>query len=215
VVTWSLGGFLAALLLAACGPAAAAALVRFRQRRWRARLAADAAAAARVIADLMASGNSISVAIAGAASEAAVATQTRSALHEVSTSIELGVNPDLALETLRFRAGPGPWESIVTAVRLQRRSGGDLADLLRQLATQLDDTARARRDARAASAQARLTARIVIALPLIGALIFSLAAPDAVAVVLASGLPRSLVAAAAVMQLVALVAVRRVARVKR
>ena len=215
VLAWSLLGLPASLMLAACGPLAATALIRLRQRRWRARLAGDAAAAARAIADLMAGGNSISVAIEGAASDAAVAAPTRAALREVALSIALGVNPDLALDSLRLRAGPGPWESIVTAIRLQRRSGGNLADLLRQLAAQLDGTARARRDARAASAQARLTARIVVALPLIGAAIFALAAPDAVAVILESALPRTLVAAAAVMQLVALFAVRRVARVKR
>ena len=108
VLAWSLLGLPAALMLAACGPLAATALIRLRQRRWRARLAGDAAAAARAIADLMAGGNSISVAIEGAASDAAVAAPTRAALREVALSIALGVNPDLALDSLRLRAHPPP-----------------------------------------------------------------------------------------------------------
>jgi tight adherence protein B len=115
---------------------------------------------------------------------------------------------------MRLRCGDGPWEAIIAAIQLQRRTGGDLARLLRELAADLDGVARARREARAASAQARLTARIVLAMPLLGALIFALAAPSALALIFSSPLPRGLVALAALLQLVALVAVRRVARVQ-
>lgn len=210
---WSLLGIGPALLLAASGPIAALLVIRFRQKRWRRCVNRDAAPAARSIADSLGSGHSLSGAIANAVGEAAVGAQTRAVLAEVSISIAVGLSPDDALEDLRRRCGEGPWEAIIAAVQLQRRAGGDLARLLRELAGDLDSTGRALREARAASAQARLTARIVLGLPLVGALIFALAAPGALASIVSSPLPRSLLLLAAVLQAVAVVSVRRVARV--
>ncbi len=211
---WSLLGPLAALLLAACGPILATALIRLRQRRWRANLARDAAPAARAIGDALSAGQPVVVAIARAGQDGAVGSQTRSALAELAAATELGLPADQALETLRRRAGPGPWEAIVSAIQLQRRAGGDLALLLRELAGDLELTRRARSEARAASAQARLTARIVMMMPLASAALAVLAAPGAIAKMMSMALPRALLLAAAAMQLVALLAVRRVAKVR-
>lgn len=212
---WSTLGPAPALMLGACGPLAAFALIRSRQRRWRKSVNRDAAPAARAIADSLSAGHSLSVAIASAASEAAVSSKTRSALAEAASSIAIGLSPDDALEALRRRCGAGPWEAIIAAVQLQRRTGGDLSRLLRELAGDLDGVARVQREARAASAQARLTARIVLAMPLLGALIFAFLAPGALAVIVSSSLPRGLLLLAALLQLVAVMAVRRVARVRR
>ena len=211
---WSLLGPLAALLLAACGPILATALIRLRQRRWRANLARDAAPAARAIGDALSAGQPVVVAIARAGQDGAVGLQTRAALAELAAATELGLPADQALETLRRRAGPGPWEAIVSAIQLQRRAGGDLALLLRELAGDLELTRRARSEARAASAQARLTARIVMMMPLASAALAVLAAPGAIAKMMSMTLPRALLLAAAAMQLVALLAVRRVAKVR-
>jgi len=215
LVGWSLIGLAPALLLAACSPFAALVVIRMRQRRWRRRVNRDAAPAARAIADALSSGRSLSVAIGGAASEGAVCAPTRSALREAAASIAIGLSPDDALEGLRLRCGEGPWEAIIAAVQLQRRTGGDLARLLRELAVDLDSVGRALREARAASAQARLTARIVLAMPLIGALIFALATPSALAAIFRLALPRALLLTALLLQVVAVLAVRRVARVRR
>ncbi len=211
---WSLLGPLAALLLAACGPILATALIRLRQRRWRASLARDAAPAARAIGDALSAGQPVVVAIARAGQDGAVGSQTGSALAELAAATELGLPADQALETLRRRAGPGPWEAIVSAIQLQRRAGGDLALLLRELAGDLELTRRARSEARAASAQARLTARIVMMMPLASAALAVLVAPGAIGKMLSMTMPRALLLAAAAMQLVALLAVRRVAKVR-
>ena len=127
----------------------------------------------------------------------------------------MGLSPDDALEHLRVRCKEGPWESIVAAIQMQRQSGGDLAGLLRELSADLDTTARAQREARAASAQARLTARIVLAMPIVGAVIFGVAAPTALGQLLSEPLPRALLLLAVLLQVVAVVAVRRVARTGR
>lgn len=212
---WSSLGPAAAVALAALGPFAAVVVIRLRQRRWRSQVNRDAAAASRAIADLLSSGHSLSGSIAGAAREGAVAPQTRAMLDEAAAAIAVGLSPDDALEHLRVRCKEGPWESIVAAIQMQRQSGGDLAGLLRELSADLDTTARAQREARAASAQARLTARIVLAMPIVGAVIFGVAAPTALGQLLSEPLPRALLLLAVLLQVVAVVAVRRVARTGR
>jgi len=98
-------------------------------------------------------------------------------------------------------------------VLVQREAGGDLARLLHELADDLDTVARAEADARAASSQARLTARIVVALPVVGALLIELAAPGTLAAILNDPLAALLVAGALALEALALVSVRRIARV--
>ena len=69
------------------------------------------------------------------------------------------------LERLRARAASPAWDTMVAGILLQRDAGGDLAALLRDLAASLEAAARAERDALAATAQARFTARLVARAP--------------------------------------------------
>ena len=69
------------------------------------------------------------------------------------------------LERLRRRAGSPAWDAMIAGILLQRDAGGDLPALLRDLALALEAAARQDRDALAATAQARFTARIVLVLP--------------------------------------------------
>ena len=62
------------------------------------------------------------------------------------------------------RGRPG-WDTIVAAILLQREAGGDLARLLRSIATAQEDAARVEADARSLTAQARFTAWLVTLLP--------------------------------------------------
>lgn len=202
-----------AILCGAAGPTAAAVLVMARRRRWRARLARGAPAAATAIADVLGAGSTVSTAIALAARDGAVGGAVRDALGDVAGAIAVGTSLDDALDDLRSRAGPGPWDAIVAAILLQRSAGGDLARLLRELSDGLVASERADAAARLASAQARLTARIVLALPALGAVVVQVAAPGAIGAILGERLPRLLLATAVVLQLTAALAVRRIARV--
>ena len=89
---------------------------------------------------------------------------------------------------LRARAGSHAWDTLIAAVLLQRDAGGDLAALLRELAASAEAAERAERDARAATAQARFTAWLVLGLPLAGAVLAELAAPGFAASLIANPL---------------------------
>ena len=55
---------------------------------------------------------------------------------------------------------------IVAGALMQRRAGGDLAQLLRSAARSFEDEARLLGEVRAATAQARFTGTVVVLLPL-------------------------------------------------
>jgi len=187
--------------------------VAARRRRWRAAVAEGAPAAARALADALRGGHALPSALGLAARDGALGRPTRELLLQAVAAIDLGVRTDDALLGVVGRAGPGPWPALVAAVLLQREAGGDLARLLQELADDLDTVARAQSEARAASSQARLTARIVVALPMIGAVLIELAAPGSLAAIVGDPLAVLLVGGALALEALALISVRRIARV--
>ncbi len=210
---WLLAGLAGGLACAVAGPPAALALVAARRRRWRAAVSRQAPAAARAFADALHGGHALPYALGFAARDGALDRPARQLLGQAVLAIDLGAPTDAALLGLAHRAGPGPWPALVSAVLVQREAGGDLGRLLEELADDLDVVARAEAEALAASSQARLTARIVVGLPVLGALLIELAAPGSLRAILADPIAALLVTGALALEALALVGVRRIARV--
>ena len=210
---WLFAGPWAGLVLASSAPWAARAALRARRRRRRLAIAAAAPALARALADALAGGHSVRGALAATASGGGLPRPAAEELRVAAGQLELGERTDDVLRALACRAGPGPLDTLVAAVLLQRDAGGDLAGLLRSLAGALEARARALADARSATAQARFSALLVTALPLAGVVLGELAAPGFVVALAVAPLPALLAAAALGLQVVALVWVRAIARV--
>ncbi len=206
---WLLAGPLAGCALAAAGPWAAQLAVRSRRRRWRAAMVAGAPPTARALGDALAGGHSLRGAIDEAARcvEGAAGAQLRTA----AAALALGERTDTVFETLRRGAAHPAWDTMVAAIGLQRRAGGDLARLLRDLATTLEDQQRAEADARGAMAQARFTGLIVAALPAFAAVLVIAAKPQLVGQVVAKPLAVVLVGLALVLIAAGLLAIHRIA----
>jgi tight adherence protein B len=134
-------------------------------------------------------------------------------LRRTAAALRLGVPTDGALEALRRRAGTPAWDAIVAGILLQREAGGDLAGLLRDLAGALEAAERAERDARAATAQARATGRIVLGLPVAAAALAELAAPGFAGRLLARPGSAALTGLAAALGVLGMLAMRRLGRV--
>jgi tight adherence protein B len=204
---WLVGGTAVGLLAALAGPAAVVAVTRARRRRWREELRRAAPGCARTMADALGAGRSIRTAIIDAAAAAEGA-----AAHELGTAaraLAVGEPTDAVLVRLRTRAGSHAWDTLTAAVLLQRDAGGDLAALLRELAASGEAADRAERDARAATAQARFTAWLVLGLPLAGAVVTELAAPGFATSLIANPLSAWLAILALLLQLTALVCIGR------
>jgi tight adherence protein B len=207
---WLLGGAVAALLAAVAGPAIATAIVRARRRRFRHALATAAPGVARALADALAGGHSVRGAL-----DVVAAGVPGAAGHELTAAtraLHLGARTEPTLERLRRRAGSPAWDAIVAGILLQRDAGGDLPALLRDLAAALEAASRQDRDAVAATAQARFTARIVLVLPVGAALLAELAQPGLLANLIANPVSAWLTFMALLLQVVALAAVRRLSR---
>ena len=210
VAGWLVAGPAPGLVAALAGPLALVGVIRARRRRWRAELQRAAPACARTMADALGAGRSIRAAIADAAAGAEGA-----AGHELRTAaraLALGEPTEAVLVRLRGRAGSHAWDTLTAAVLLQRDAGGDLAALLRELAVSGEAAERAERDARAATAQARFTAWLVLGLPAAAACLAELAAPGFLATLAGNPLSAWLAGLGVLLQLVALACVRRLAR---
>ena len=208
---WLTGGPALSALAAVGGPVLAVAALRARRRRYARELSRGAARAARALADAIGAGHSIRGALAVAADGTGAGPAARE-LRATARALALGEPTAAALERLRRRAADPAWDAIVAGILLQRDAGGDLAGLLRDQAAALDAAERIERDARAATAQARFTARIVLLLPAGAALLAELASPGLAAGLLAHPVSAWLVALAAILQITAVLAVARLAR---
>jgi tight adherence protein B len=212
VVGSFVAGPMVGVALACAGPWVVSRLLRAMRERYRRAVDAGAASVALALADALGGGHSLRGAIAEAAD--GVAGAPGQELGRVARELALGARTEDALEAMRSRVRSHGIDTIVAACLLQRRSGGDLARLLRDCARSLEDQERLVRDARAATAQARFTGAIVVALPLAGAALAELARPGYLASLAGSFLTAWLAGLAIVMQVAAAVLIRRLGRVK-
>lgn len=210
---WILFGPLGGVLLAAAGPPVLLGAARARRRRYLAELARGAPLAARALSDALAGGHAIRGAIGQAARGLPGAAGTE--LRATAARLELGAATEVALERLRCRAASPAWDTIVAAILLTREAGGDLARLLRGCAQSLEDATRLEAEARSATAQARFTGLLVMALPAGAAGLAELASPGYIASLARAPLTAWLVGCAVLCQLVAFAAIHRLARVAR
>jgi tight adherence protein B len=201
-----------ALCLSLAAAAIAPRALVWRRERYTRRLGEGAAAAASRIADALASGHTARAAVSIAALQ--LDGPISRELSRTAAELELGATLDGALAALRDRAGSRRIDLLVAAIRLHRRSGGNLAALLREISAALDDRGRLEAEARADTAQARFTSTVVLAMPLCLLALGEVASPGTLGRILGSPAGVWLLGAAAAMQVGGALLVRRLARVE-
>jgi tight adherence protein B len=135
-------------------------------------------------------------------------------LARVRSDIALGLGTDDALDRLRRRSNSRRIDMVVAAIRLQRRAGGDLSRLLRDIAAAAEETDRLAEDARAATAQARFTGLLVSGFGPLTILLAELAAPGTTGRALAGSAGVAIISVAAVMQVAGAIAIHRISTVR-
>jgi tight adherence protein B len=98
------------------------------------------------------------------------------------------------------------------AISLQLRAGGDLPALLRSLARRLEERRSVNAEIRALTAQARLSARVVPLLPVVGLALAGLLDAGAVRLLLTTAPGLVIVAVATALDLMGLLVIRAIAR---
>jgi tight adherence protein B len=208
---WLLAGAAAAVPLAVAGPALAGWAVSSRRRRYRRSVERALPEVAAAVADSLAAGRSLRASLPAAASSldgpAAVE------LARLGAELELGAPTVEAIGAWRRRMRSARVDAFAAALLSQRRAGGDLAGLLRRFADGAAERDRAAEDARSATAQARFTGLLVVAMPSGGALFAELVQPGFLAKLLGAPGPALLLAFAAALQITGFLAIRHFARV--
>ncbi|HEX5713587.1 MAG TPA: type II secretion system F family protein [Solirubrobacterales bacterium] len=208
---WLLGGAALALPLAVAGPALAGWAISSRRRRYRRAVERSLPEAATALADSLAAGRSLRASIPAAAGS--LDGPPAAELARLGAELDLGATTPAVLEGWRRRMRSARVDAFVAALFSQRLAGGDLAALLRRFAAGAAERDRAAEDARAATAQARFTGLLVVAMPSGGALFAELIQPGFVAKLLGSPPAAALLVLAAALQLAGFVAIRRFSRV--
>lgn len=213
VVGLLLGNLLLALVLGATAPFAAAAVIRRDRRRYRRTVEKSVPEAARAVADCLSAGHSPRGAL-----EAVSATLDGPAACEFGRlrhELELGCSTDRAVSSLAGRFGSARIDAFAAALVSQRLAGGDLAALLRRFADGAAERDQVDEDARSATAQARFTGYLVVAMPVAASMFAELVRPGLFSSLLGSGPALALVAVSLAMQAFAFAAISRLARIER
>jgi tight adherence protein B len=201
-----------AALAALAGPGAAAWAIARRRARYRRAVERGLPQIATAVADALAGGRSVRAALASAAGS--VEGPPAAELARLRADIELGSSTAESLGALQARLRSMRVDSFCAAVLSQQLGGGDLSGLLRRFAASAAQRDRVAADARSATAQARFTGLLVIAMPTGAALFAELIEPGFVRALVSNGASAALLAVAAAFQLGGFAAIRRLSRVE-
>jgi tight adherence protein B len=211
IAGWLLGGIEVALPLSVAGPGIAAWAISSRRRRYRSAVERALPEVATAVADSLAAGRSLRASLPAAASylDGPPATE----LARLGAELDLGAGTAEAVAAWRGRMRSERVDAFAAALLSQRLAGGDLAGLLRRFAAGAAERDRVAEDAKSATAQARFTGLLVVAMPTGGALFAELVQPGFLGTLLGSPAAAILLALAAGLQVIGFVAIRRISRV--
>jgi len=208
---WFLGGIALALPLAVAAPAGMGAAITARRRRYRRAVERSLPEVATAIADSLSAGRSLRASLPAAVTSLDGPPAIEMA--RLAAELDLGGPTVEVVQGWRRRMRSQRVDAFAAALLSQRLAGGDLAGLLRRFAAGAAEQERVAEDARSATAQARFTGLLVVAMPTGGALFAELLQPGFLAGLVASPPAAVLLALAAALQVVGFFAIRRFSQV--
>lgn len=135
-------------------------------------------------------------------------------LSRVLTEARLGGSVEAALEAMAERIGSEDFRWVVIAINIQRQVGGNLASLLETVAATIRERGELRREVKTLSAEGRLSAVILVALPFLIALYTAIVNPGYLAVLTGSGGGRIAIGVAGLMMVLGVTWMRKVIRIE-
>lgn len=207
-----MGGPVVALVLACAAPVAAGAMVRRSRGRYRLAVERAVPDTARAIADSLTAGHSPRGALT--ATTAALDGPAGEEFNRLRHELDLGRPTDEAVAALASRFHSERIDAFATALVSQRLAGGDLAGLLRRFAEGAAERDRVAEDARSATAQARFTGYLVVAMPGGAALFAEMLKPGLFVSILGSPAAMVVVGVSALLQVGGFIAISKLARIE-
>lgn len=188
-----------------------ALLIKRRSARRAALLNAQVAETLEVVASSLRSGFGFTQSLELSATEQddPISSELLAAIREIN----LGASTDEALQRLVERTGDDDLALAISAVIIQRKVGGDLSEVLANIAHMIRERVRIRGEIQTLTAQARMSAWIVGLLPIALAGALTVMQPDQMRILIDDPAGRMLVLVGLSLQAIGFLAVRRIAAI--
>lgn len=203
-----LTGLLLACPTAVLGFTLPAWYVRLRKERRTAAIDGQLVEMLHLVSNALRSGFAFSQAIEMAAKQ--LAPPLRDELNHLLRDNALGARTEDALRDLAARAGSYDLDMVVTAILIQRTTGGNLSEVLDNVSETIRERDRIRGEVRSLTSHQRLTGQILAAYPVFLALIFFLISPSLMSILWTDAVGRVLLVAAGSLQLLGALIIRRI-----
>ncbi|MFI5427321.1 type II secretion system F family protein [Aeromicrobium sp. UC242_57] len=181
-----------AVLLAVLVPLVWKALLSMRASGRRKKFADQLSQALQMIAAALRAGHSITRAIEAVAQEAEAPMSEEFA--RVANEVRLGRDLVEALEQVAVRMESEDFSWVAGAISAQRETGGNLNEILEQVAETIRERGHIRQQVRSLSAEGRISAYILMALPVIIGIYYALVSQEVMGAFVDSGIGKLLLA---------------------
>jgi len=131
-------------------------------------------------------------------------------MHDVS----LGASTDVALQQLADRTESVDIDMMVATIMIQRTTGGNLSEILDNVAETVRDRERLQGEIRALTASQRFTGLVLSVYPVLLCALFLAIAPSTWKILFTEEVGRMLVAVAAVLQVIGVISIRRILKLE-
>ena len=128
----------------------------------------------------------------------------------VSSDIKMGVSVENALEQMNSRVDSADFTLVMTAVVVQREVGGNLADVLDTISDTITERIRMKREIHALTAQGRLSAMVLAALPIAMALFMYFFNRSQIMILFEEPAGQMAVAVSVIMDIIGFLVIRRI-----
>jgi tight adherence protein B len=208
---WATASF-GAVLGAVVGLVAPPMALRIAARRRASKIETQLVELCELMASMLRSGYGYTQALASTAAE--MEDPLASELIRLVDTVRLGGDVDEALEELNERLGSREFDIMATAISIQRRSGGNLSEILDGVAETIRNRQTFHRELSALTARERFSAVIVAGLPLVLVALLTLMDPGRYSLLFTDTRGQVVLGLALVMNLVGYLTIKRVSKVE-
>ncbi len=186
--------------------------VKLRVRKRKARIESQIVEFCEVMASMLKSGFGYLQALGGTAEQ--IEEPMSGYLQSFTDAVELGGDIDEELGRLNERLDSQDFDMVATAIAIQRRTGGNLAELLERVAGTVRERQSFHREVLALTSEERFSAVILAMFPLVLGLAFMAILPETYTVLITDPRGRMVLGAMLVMDLIGYLAVQRMIKVE-
>lgn len=126
----------------------------------------------------------------------------------------MGASVEQALTSLNERVGSPDFDIVITAILIQRSVGGNLAEILDNVAHTMRERERIRGEIRTLTSQQRMTGFVIGGIPIGLLLIFSVISPQFTALLFTDPLGRMMLGAAAVSEILGFAVIQKIVNIE-